>query len=200
MLSLVDTILNNTSLPNLHPALVHFPIAFFPLAIAFDLATLAGRSRSLDRVTAALYAVAALTAWATVWAGEAAEHALTGVPAYLRPEIEAHGEWAERFLYAAAAVALARLALVWWRRGAERVDLLALRGLVLAAALGACLLLVGAADRGGSLVYRSGVAVMAVSVDAAEGRSASGEAPVAPEPAPAEESVATTPAGSAGPP
>lgn len=181
MLSPVDSILNNSALPDLHPALVHFPIAFFPLAVAFDLATLVGRSRFLDRVAAVLYALAAVSAWVAVWAGEAAEHSLTGVPGFLRPEIETHGEWAHRFLFAAAAVALVRLALAWWRRGVERVDLLAIRGLVAAAALGACLLLIGTADRGGSLVYRSGVAVMAVSADAVGRRAAAEEVSAAPE-------------------
>jgi hypothetical protein len=42
------------------------------------------------------------------------------------------------------------------------LGLTALRVLVIAAALGGCVLLFGAADRGGALVYRSGVAVMAV--------------------------------------
>ncbi len=169
MLGLFDTILNNTSLPNLHPAVIHFPIALFPLAIAFDLATLFGRSRALDRVTASLYLLAAVSAWAAAWAGERAADALSGLAPEIREQIEEHEEWAEWFLYAAAAVALARLALAWWERRSDRVGLVPVRGLVVAGALAACVLLAGTADRGGALVYRSGVAVMAV------------EAPDAPE-------------------
>lgn len=172
---MLDAILNNTSLPNLHPALVHFPIALFPLALAFDLATVIARRRSLDRVTAVLYALAALTAWLTVWSGERAAAGLTGLPAAVEPLIEDHEEWAERFLWVAAAVALARVVLAWReaspRRDSlpgrfgprrERLGLLPARAAVLIVALGGIALLWGTADRGGSLVYRSGVAVMAV--------------------------------------
>lgn len=165
MLSLVDTILNNTALPNLHPALVHFPIALFPLAIGFDLVVAIGRRVTLDRVTAVLYALAALSAGAAVWAGERAVDALSGLPEDLRSWVHEHGEWAEWFLWASVALALARIALVWWqgrRSGSERLGLLAPRAAVIAAALGTCVLLFGAADRGGALVYSSGVAVMAV--------------------------------------
>jgi len=165
MLSLVDTILNNTALPNLHPALVHFPIALFPLAIAFDLVVAIGRRVTLDRVTAVLYALSALSAGAAVWAGEQAADALSGLPEDLRSWVHDHGEWAEWFLWATIAVAVARIALARWqarRGGTERLGLPALRAVVIAAALGTCVLLFGATDRGGALVYRSGVAVMAV--------------------------------------
>lgn len=185
--SMVDAILNNTALPNLHPALVHFPIALFPLALAFDLAALIARRRSLDRVTALLYVLAVLAAWLAAWAGERAAESLTGLTADVEPLIEGHERWAERFVWTATAVTGARLLLAWREAVAsgrelserfgrpQRLGLLPARTLVLAAGLGALALLVGTADRGGSLVYRSGVAVMAV--------PAPGEAP-RPGPAP----------------
>lgn len=168
MLSLVDTVLNYTSLPNLHPAMVHFPIALFPLAIGFDLAVLLGRWPALDRVTGVLYALAALAAGGAVWAGEQAADSLTGVSEDVRSLIHDHEEWAEWFLYAAVAVALARIVLCWWqgrRAGGERLGLPAVRVLVVIAALGTLVLLFQAADRGGALVYRAGVAVVAVEAE-----------------------------------
>ncbi len=157
-----ETLLNSSSLPNLHPAVIHFPIALLPVAILFDLVVLWRRHPLLDRVTASLYALAALTAWVAVWAGEEAAESLTGLPEALRPAVEDHSDWAHWFLYAAAAVALTRLALAWRDRRRERTGLVPARLVTVLAALGVCVLLVGAADRGGALVYRSGVSVMAV--------------------------------------
>jgi len=157
-----ETILNSSALPNLHPAVVHFPIALLPVAILFDLVALGWRHPVVDRVVAALYALAALSAWAAVWAGEEAAEALSGLSGPLRSAVEEHSDWAHWFLYAVAAVAFGRLLLAWRDRRSERIGWLPVRGAVVVAALGVCVLMVEAADRGGALVYRSGVAVVAV--------------------------------------
>ncbi|HEX6199244.1 MAG TPA: DUF2231 domain-containing protein [Thermoanaerobaculia bacterium] len=181
---MTDWILSATELPNLHPAFVHFPLALLPVAIGFDVVALVGwlRRRPLvEGATAALYTLAALGAWAAVWAGEEAEDSLAGLTPPVEALIEDHEEWAHRFLYTVAAVAIARLAVFWWsRRGtkAGQGAILAARALVLAGALAALGLLLGTADRGGGLVFRAGVAVMAVPAE-------EGEAP-APAPARAE--------------
>lgn len=183
---MTDWILSATELPNLHPALVHFPIALLPVAIGFDFVAFFGwlrRRPVVEGATAALYALAALGAWAAVWAGEEAEDSLTGLAGPVEALIEDHEEWAHRFLYTVAAVAIARLAVAWWsRRGGEARHgaILAVRSLVLVGALAALGLVLGTADRGGGLVFRAGVAVMAV--------------PAADEPAPAEEVSRPAPA------
>lgn len=165
---MMDLILQSTQLPNLHPALVHFPIALLPVALGFDVVSLVPavrRRRTLDAATTTLYVLTALSAWASTWSGEEAEHSLTGLPRSVDRLIHEHEEWAERFLYTIAAVALVRIAITWWGsrggRGGRPLGL-ALRGLVLAGGLVAMAFLVGTADRGGGLVYRAGVAVMAV--------------------------------------
>lgn len=165
---MIDAILRATELPNIHPALVHFPMALLPVAIGFDLfgwlRALRLRSEA-EGSTVVLYVLAALGAWAAVWAGEEAEESLTGLSGPVHDLVHEHEEWAERFLYTVAVVALARLAVAWWgRRGrpASRRVLLASRAAVLVGALVALRLLAGTADRGGGLVFRAGVAVMAV--------------------------------------
>lgn len=165
---MIDYILQSSQLPNLHPALVHFPIALLPVALAFDAVSLVPavrRRRVLDVATTVLYVVTALGAWASTWSGGEAEHSLSGLPRAVRRLIHEHEEAAERFLYAIAVLALVRLALTLWGRRAGRGDrpaVLALRGLVLAGGLASMALLVVTADRGGGLVYRAGVAVVAV--------------------------------------
>ncbi|MFP3939657.1 MAG: DUF2231 domain-containing protein [Thermoanaerobaculia bacterium] len=164
---MIDGILQATELPNLHPALVHFPIALLPLAAGFDAVVLALRLRGRpgpEGATLTLYALAVASAWAALWAGEVAEESLSALPAVVETAVEAHEEWASRFVYTATAVALARLAVAWWGRSGRpgrRAALLA-RGAILLLALVAVGLLVEAADRGGGLVYRAGVGVMAV--------------------------------------
>ncbi len=157
-----DALLGWSNLPNLHHALVHFPIAMVPVAIGFDLIVLLGRRPGWDRATALLYSLAAAGAGAAVWAGEEAADSLSNLDPLVRPDVAAHSDWAHGFLYAILAVAAGRLLLTWADRRAARAGLRRWRALVLAGALGSLVLLLGAADRGGGLVYRSGVAVVAV--------------------------------------
>lgn len=165
---MMDLVLQSTQLPNLHPALVHFPIALLPVALGFDAVSLVPpvrRRRTIEVSTTVLYVLTAVSAWASTWSGEEAEHSLSGLPRDVRALIHEHEEWGERFFYTVVVVAAARLGLAWWGRRDRRADrpaILALRGLVLAGGLVAVFFLVGTADRGGGLVYRAGVAVMAV--------------------------------------
>lgn len=146
-----------TSLPNLHPAVVHFPLALLPTAILFDLAGLAMRRQEwLERSAAVLYAGAALGALLARWAGERAADSLVGVAAAIEPRIAAHSDWAHYATYALSALAVARLAVKLWARESVKT---ALRALVVVLALGALALLAYAADLGGALVYRHAVAV-----------------------------------------
>jgi uncharacterized membrane protein len=184
---MIDAILRASELPNLHPAVVHFPVALLPVAVGFDLfgwLRALWRRSEAEGATVALYLLAALSAWAAVWAGEEAEESLSALPSSVRALIHEHEEWAERFLYTVAVVALARVAVGWWGRRGQPVSrrvLLAARAAVLAGACVALTLLAGTADRGGGLVFRAGVAVMAV--------------PAAEEPPPAAAAEGEEPAG-----
>ena len=78
----MNELLSWTSLPNLHPALVHFPIALVPMAILADVLRLIFRRQEwLDRAATGLYIAAALGALAALWAGEQAADGLVAVPA-----------------------------------------------------------------------------------------------------------------------
>jgi uncharacterized membrane protein len=149
-----------TALPNLHPALVHLPIALALAALGFDFAALAAHTqRWLDWAAAALYAAAATGALAAYLSGRAAEDGLAAVPAAVEPLIASHADWALRTLLALGLLALSRIWTSWRSRGEPGVRLTPTRfALAVLAAFAAASVLV-TADKGGALVYRHGVAV-----------------------------------------
>lgn len=154
---MLDSLIDATALPNLHPAVVHFPIACLPLALAFDgVGLFLRRQRWLAQAATALYVVGALSAWLALWAGERAADGLVGVPAAVQPRIGEHSDWAHYAWYALIAVAAVRLVIelrsgLKDHRGARLGALLL--GLVALGVLGK------AADLGGALVYEHGLAV-----------------------------------------
>jgi uncharacterized membrane protein len=145
-----------TALPNLHPALIHFPLAVIPLALLCDLAVLATRKAWLDRTAALLWAVGALGAIGAVLSGRDAADGLVDVAAKIEPLIGAHSDLAHQVLYALLVLVALRLAVTWKR---PEVMVSAPRLLLLAAAFGVQSPLLIAADRGGHLVYGNGVSV-----------------------------------------
>jgi uncharacterized membrane protein len=147
-----------TSLPNLHPAVVHFPIVLAPVATLFDLAaaTLPKQRSWAARAAVAVWALAGLGAGAAYWAGEAAEESLTGVPAPVLASIDHHADWALYTVWSFAVVALLRLGLAWARPAWVGRSASALFAAVGLAASG---LVAYTADLGGGLVYGQGVAV-----------------------------------------
>lgn len=154
---MLDSLIDATALPNLHPAVVHFPIACLPLALAFEAAGLAlRRQRWPTPAATTLYIVGALSAWLALWAGEQAADGLVGVPATAQPRIGEHSDWAHYALYSMIAIAAIRL-FIQLRPGLSDHRGARLGVLVLGfVALG---LLGKTADLGGSLVYEHGLAV-----------------------------------------
>ena len=151
-----------TALPNLHPAVVHFPIALLIVAVAFDLASLLlRRCRWLDRAAAALFLLGALGAWGALLSGEEAEEGLHGLSAEVGELIEEHEGWGKRTLIAAAVLALLRLGVAWRDRNEALPRLVGARAALVLAAAGSLWVLFETADRGAALVYSHGVAVRA---------------------------------------
>jgi uncharacterized membrane protein len=149
-----------TSLPNLHPAIVHLPLALLPAAMLFDLLAVSRPTWTwLDRGAALLFLLAALGAAGAVVAGEQAEEGLGPQPPAVHRLLHEHEDLGKKSLMAIGALALARLFLSLRDRDRPRLTALFLRSLLLCAAGGALFLLGLAADRGGALVYGNGVAV-----------------------------------------
>lgn len=158
-----DLVTTYTALPNLHPMVVHFPIALLPVALGFDLAALLRRRRWLDRAATVLYTLAGLAAWAALAAGEQAADSLVGLDPHDQSHLNSHSDWAHYTFYTLIVLVVLRLAVAWWDRREERVSRLPARWLLVLVALGGVGMLFWTADLGGGLVYEHGVAVQAES-------------------------------------
>lgn len=147
-----------TSLPNLHPALVHFPIALLPIAVFFDILGLLNRTQRvwLDRAATSLYALAGLSTAAAFWAGRRAADSLVGLSPREQILVGEHHDAALFAFWLVGIFAIVRVAI---GVGSEPSKGLPLRAVFLPVALAALVLVLIAADRGGGLVFRHGLAV-----------------------------------------
>ena len=158
------------SLPNLHPAVVHLPLGLLPAAMLFDLLALLRPTWTwLERGAALLLVLAALGAAGAVVAGEQAQEGLGPQPQEIGRLLHEHEELGKKSLMALGTLALARLLMSWRDRDRPRLTAIFLRFLLLTATGGTLFLMGMAADRGGDLVYRHGVAVERPAPGGAEG-------------------------------
>ncbi len=141
----------------LHPAVVHFPIVLILLGTVAAVVAVFWRKGYLPALAATLLVLGALGAWAALATGESDGGLVENTSADAGALLEAHENWAERTLAAAALAALIAVgsaALFRFPRAA--------RGVAVAAAIAA-----GAASwtvyqtghRGGALVYQYGAGV-----------------------------------------
>ena len=146
--------------PNIHPLIVHFPIALLVAALVTDLLSVVlSRRPALRDAATWLYCAGAGTAIAAYLTGQNAADSIL-LPAEVAPLVDVHDNWAFRTtvfftLLAAARVALPRFvtlkAPAWW--GA------------LALALVGTGMLYETAEHGGQLVFEHGVGVQAITTD-----------------------------------
>ncbi|MDD5216354.1 MAG: DUF2231 domain-containing protein [Methylococcales bacterium] len=140
------------SLANIHPLLVHFPIAFLSLFVAIDLIGTATKKSELRKFAGNLLYLGTAFAALTVWAGF---HAAETVP---------HGhnvhDIMERHEHLGISILGLSLALSAWRlrRPVEGWGIYNVLSVILAGVL------IAGADLGGLMVYKYGVAVEAVTV------------------------------------
>jgi uncharacterized membrane protein len=140
------------SLANIHPLLVHFPIAFLSLFVLIDLIGTARRQSEWRNFAGGLLYLGTAFAALTVWAGF---HAAETVP---------HGhnvhEIMERHEHLGISILGLSLALSAWRlrRSVDGFGIYNLLSVILAG------ILILGADLGGLMVYKYGVAVQAVAV------------------------------------
>ena len=142
--------------PNLHPLVVHFPIALVVTAAGMDLAGWLLRcNRSLRFVASVLYVVGTLTMVAAYLTGRSAA-ADIWLPGMAHAAVNDHWNWAFRAVWFFGSLTVVRLVLLWRLRADPRPALMA--ALTLAGLLG-IVLLGEAGDRGGRLVYQHGVGI-----------------------------------------
>jgi uncharacterized membrane protein len=140
--------------PNIHPLLVHFPIALLCAAVAVDVVGCAfRRNKPLRQLATLLYVLGTGAAVAAYLTGRAAAQTVW-LPGMAQAVLKQHWDWALRTVWFFAGVTVVRLVLLRPSRREPSpaiVAALALAGLV---GIG---LLVETGDRGGRLVYQHGV-------------------------------------------
>jgi uncharacterized membrane protein len=142
--------------PNLHPLVIHFPIALLVVAVLADLVDqVAGRQTWLAPAGTALYALGAVGAGvACVTGQQAADTVLMSGMAH--SIVAAHRTWALATTFYFGVLAIVRVALAFRSTPSGR----GLRILLLVAAVIGLMGLQQTAERGGRLVYEQGVGVI----------------------------------------
>jgi uncharacterized membrane protein len=142
--------------PNIHPVVVHFPIALLTTAAALDLAGWPlRRNRWLRDTATLLYVIGTLAAGAAYLSGRAAAQSIW-LPGMAHAIVADHWDWAYRVLWFFGVVTVLRVVLLGWSRRAPSRTLIA--AFVLAGLVGVGLLR-ATGDRGGALVYQHGVGI-----------------------------------------
>jgi uncharacterized membrane protein len=142
--------------PNLHPLLVHFPIAWLIAALVVDLVALVLPGATWAETTAAsLYPAGALSAIAAYLSGREAAAAVL-IPGMAHVIVQDHWNWALATTIYFTALATVRLAMAVRRRRPR----FWVRAGVVAAGLSGMLLLFHTSEQGARLVYEHGVGVI----------------------------------------
>jgi uncharacterized membrane protein len=141
--------------PNLHPLVVHFPIAWWAAAVLADLVALARpRATWAEAVASFLYPAAAFSAVVAYLTGRQAA-ATVLIPGMAHPIVQEHWNWALATTISFAIVALVRL----WARFRRPQPQRGIRTALVVAACVALVCLFETGGRGARLVYEWGVGV-----------------------------------------
>ncbi len=162
--------------PNIHPLIVHFPIALLITAAAVDLLSLFLRKRKAVRDAATwLYVAGAAVAIITYFTGRSAADGML-LPAQVNALVNEHADWAFRTTWFFVFFASVRLAVSYILQ--PKLPILAGTFVVAVVGLG---LLFETAEHGGQLVFAHGVGVRAITTDEVpEKILAAAEAPIDP--------------------
>ena len=141
--------------PNLHPLVVHFPIAWLTAALIVDLiCQVLPRAAWAETMADVLYPTGAVSAWVTYLSGrQAAATVLT--PGMAHALVLDHWNWALATTICFTGVAAVRLLFMFQRE----VPRFWTRAALTAVALAGMLLLFQTGERGARLVYEYGVGV-----------------------------------------
>ena len=155
-----ETLLAGTSLPNLHPLVVHFPIALLVTALFFDLSALISRKRRwLDHGATLLYCLAAVGAAAAWLSGLKAADAMWSIPGAAQAALSEHQDLGLFTMAAIVGLTAFRLFVAWLSRTDSRTSMGLFRLVAIVAAFAVVFLAGLTADHGGALVYQHGMGV-----------------------------------------
>ncbi len=141
-------------IPNIHPLVVHFPIALLVIAVLFDAARLYFKEESwLQKAVLALYATGSVGLIAAFWSGRRAVETVS-VTGDAIPVVTTHEDWALYTLIYFLVFTAIRF-VTWWKE-LEKGFLLPLLVLI---GFGGAGMLWYTGERGAELVYKHGVAV-----------------------------------------
>jgi len=141
--------------PNLHPIVVHFPIAWLTAALIVDLIALVlPRAAWAETMANVLYPTGAVSALVTYFSGRQAG-ATVLTPGMAHALVLDHWNWALATTICFTGVAVARLVFIYRRT----IPSFWMRAALTTAALAGMLLLFQTGERGARLVYEYGVGV-----------------------------------------
>ncbi|HLR32296.1 MAG TPA: DUF2231 domain-containing protein [Fodinibius sp.] len=150
--------------PNLHPMLVHFPIAILAIAIFFDFVSffLPRKKRWwTEEATAFLYGVGAVAAVVVYYTGTLAADSVM-LPAAAQSVLTEHANLAWITVWFYGIYALLRIAATWWTSEKHRLKFHL--GFFLVSLVGMYFLF-QTGDHGAQMVFQYGVGVQAVDVE-----------------------------------
>jgi len=140
--------------PNVHPLIIHFPIALWMVAVLFDLISLFLPKDWLNNMVVTLYCLGAIGSLAAYLSGEQAMD-IVSVPMQGELTAGTHSDWGHYTLYYFIAYAVVRLFLFWKEWDKKKMVAIAL---FLFGAIGMGMV-AKTADLGGKLVYKYGVGI-----------------------------------------
>ncbi len=141
-------------IPNIHPMVVHFPIALLVIAVLFDAARLIFKKESwLHKAALSLYAVGSVGLIAAFWSGRRAVETVS-VTGDAIPVVTSHEDWALYTLIYFLIFTAVRF--MTWFKNLEKGMLLPLLVLI---GIGGAGMLWYTGEQGAKLVYKHGVAV-----------------------------------------
>jgi len=139
--------------PNIHPLIIHFPIAVLTTAVLFDFIYQIWDRNWLSKSSLALYLLGALSSLAAFLTGILAADSVN-MPMQAELTVSNHSDMAQYTLIFFALYSLIRI-LFWWKSKLAKLVKIAF---FIFALLG-LLLLFKTADLGGKLVYKYGVGI-----------------------------------------
>ena len=152
--------LNPDWAPNIHPIVVHFPIALLTAAVVVDLVSLFMRSRAAVRDAATwLYCAGAALAILAYFTGRSGADAML-LPVRVTPLVNQHADWAFRTTWFFAFFASARLAVSYILPPKPLI-----LGAAFAVAIAGLAMLIETAEHGALLVFQHGLGVQAITID-----------------------------------